>query len=111
MVAATSWVLGQASWLAPGMDLRLAGVSMMEGTTALTRMLFGATSAPRACVIAATAAFAAVYATMLAPSSGNIAGRAATLTMRPPTGPPAFMTRTASRQQRKQVRALVLNCA
>ena len=51
------------------------------------------------------AAFDAVYATMPAPVAGNRAGRAATLTMRPPSPPPRIEI-TAARQQRKTVLAL-----
>src|SRR5579872_3506352 len=56
IVAATSSTFGQRSKLAFGMALRLAGVSMIEGATALTRMPSLATSSASAAVSAATAA-------------------------------------------------------
>src|SRR5262249_34511572 len=60
IVAATSSSLGHFAKSAAGIALRLARVSMIEGTTALTQMLVDASSAPRDCVIAATAALLAV---------------------------------------------------
>src|SRR5665213_2900539 len=56
MVAATSSTLGQSSNLALGMAARLAGVSMIEGATALTRMPSPATSSASAWVSAPAAA-------------------------------------------------------
>src|SRR5579859_273068 len=59
IVAAISSGLGQAAWSALGMAARLAGVSMIDGATAFTRMLRAATSAARDWVKAATAALLA----------------------------------------------------
>ena len=60
IVAATSSTFGQASKSAFGIALRLAGVSMIEGATALTRMPSLATSSASATVSAATPALATV---------------------------------------------------
>ena len=60
IVAATSSTFGQASKSAFGIAARLAGVSMIEGATALTRMPSFATSSASATVSAATPAFATV---------------------------------------------------
>src|SRR5581483_6803446 len=59
IVAATSSTLGQAATSAFGIAARLAGVSMIEGATALTRMSCRATSSASATVSAATAALLA----------------------------------------------------
>ena len=56
MVRATSSGLGQASWSAFGIPLRLLDVSMIDGATALTRMPAFTTSSASATVSAATAA-------------------------------------------------------
>ena len=74
MVAATSSTLAQAAWSAFGMALRLAGVSMVEGATALTRMSAFTTSSASATVSAATAALLAVYAAMPEPARHSSAG-------------------------------------
>src|SRR5262249_6409591 len=55
IVAATSSTLGQAPKSAFGMLARLAGVSMIEGTTALTNMPSEPTSSASATVSVATA--------------------------------------------------------
>src|SRR5271165_1046886 len=60
MVWAISAGFGHAAWSASGIDLRFAGVSMVEGATALTRMPSFTTSWASATVSAATAAFVAV---------------------------------------------------
>ena len=59
IVRATSSTLGQAAWSAPGIAWRFAGVSRIEGATALTRMSSFATSSASATVSAATAALLA----------------------------------------------------
>ena len=59
MVAAISSGLGQAAWSAFGIAARLAGVSMIDGAIAFTRMSRPATSAASAWVNAATAALLA----------------------------------------------------
>src|SRR5215475_13364553 len=100
IVAATSSTFGQASKFAFGIALRLAGVSIIEGATAFTNMPSLATSSASATVRAATPVLAAVYAAIPAPDRHSRAGRAATLTMRPPW-PPATMAFTAARQQTK----------
>src|ERR1043165_8562392 len=100
MASAISAGFGHAAWSALGIAARLAGVSMIEGSTALTRMRSPASSAASACVIAATPALDATYAVM--PGAGDRTGRAATLTIRPPP-PVRRIERTASRQDRKQV--------
>ena len=56
IVAATSSTFGQAAKSAFGIALRFAGVSMIEGATALTRMPSLATSSASACVSAASPA-------------------------------------------------------
>src|SRR6516164_11171524 len=106
MVDATSSTLGQAAKSAFGMAARLAGVSMIEGATALTRMPDLATSSASATVSAATAALLAVYAAMPAPLRHSSAGRAATLTMRPPVR----MTLRAARQHRNVVTKFISRC-
>src|SRR5437763_1533090 len=108
MVSASSAGVGHFEKSASGIDLRLAAESMIDGSTALTRMPSPVTSAARLCVIIATAAFDALYATM--PAVGTTATRAATLTMRPPALP-FLIVRTASRHDRKQVPALIFHCA
>src|SRR6476659_6602495 len=100
MVAATSLTFGHLSYFASGIEARLAGVSMMEGATALTRMSCLTTSSASATVNAATAALVAVYAPILAPLRHSSAGRAATLTMRPPF-PVAAIALTAAAEHRK----------
>src|SRR5689334_11981168 len=107
MVWAISWGLGQASWSALGIAARLAGVSISEGSTALTRMRSAASSGARVWVSAATPALAAAYAAIW--GAGTRTGRAATLTSRPPW-PVLRIERTASRHDRKQVTALIRHC-
>src|ERR1700723_2603152 len=60
IVAATSSTFGHASKSALGIELRLAGVSMIDGATAFTRIPSGATSSASATVRAAKPAFDAV---------------------------------------------------
>jgi hypothetical protein len=60
IVAATSSTFGHCVKSAPDMAARLAGVSMIDGATALTRMPSFATSSASAAVSAATAALLAV---------------------------------------------------
>src|SRR5262245_45933464 len=59
IVAATSVTLGHLSKSAPLIALRLAGVSMMLGTTAFTQMRSFASSSARLKVMLATAALLA----------------------------------------------------
>ena len=59
MVAAISSGFGHAPWSAFGIAARFAGVSMIDGAIAFTRMLRAATSAASAWVNAATAALLA----------------------------------------------------
>src|ERR1700687_3453759 len=87
------------------MACRFAGVSMVDGAIALTRMPSFTASSASATVSAATAALLAVYATMPAPARHSSAGRVATLMMRPPA-PVRVMALTAARQQRKGVTKL-----
>ncbi len=91
--------MGHFSWSASGIPFRFAGVSMIEGATAFTRIPSPATSFPSPTLIAATAALLAAYATIPPPCSCSSAGRAATFTIRPPL-PAFFIARTASRQHR-----------
>src|SRR4051812_1165986 len=105
MVAATSLTLGHLAKSAFGIDARLAGVSMVEGTTAFTQMHSAASSSERESVNVATAALLAAYAD--SPLVGISAGLAATFTIRPPGLPTlARIFFTASRQHRKVVTAL-----
>src|SRR5262245_12493594 len=60
MLAAPSSTFGHAAWSALGMAWRLAGVSIIDGATALTRIPSRTTSSERATVSAATAALLAV---------------------------------------------------
>jgi hypothetical protein len=60
IVWAISSGFGQDAWSASGIYLRFAGVSMVEGAMALTRMPSFTTSWASATVSAATAAFVAV---------------------------------------------------
>ena len=60
MVAAISAGFGHRAWSAPGMAARLAAVSMIDGTTALTAMPSGLSSSASASVSVATPAFAIV---------------------------------------------------
>src|SRR5258706_13568968 len=101
MVSAIAAGDGQLAKSAVGMALRFTGVSMIDGATALTQIPSLTTSSARHWVIDTTAALVAVYATM--PPVGTSAGRAATLTIRPPAPPPRRIARTASRHDRKQV--------
>src|SRR5690242_547242 len=100
MVAAICAGVGQLAKSAPGIPLRLAGVSMIDGAIALTQISPLTSSSARHSVTDTTAAFVAVYATI--PPAGTSAGRAATLTIRPPP-PPRRIARTASRHDRKHV--------
>src|SRR5579872_503071 len=75
--------------------LRLAGVSMTDGTTALISTGVPLHSSASARVSATTPAFAIVYARV--PPAGSSAAREATLTTRPG---PLLKRRTASREQR-----------
>src|SRR5882757_7594885 len=109
IVAATSSTFGHAAWSAFGMAARFAGVSMIEGAIALTRMPDGATSSDRATVNATTAALLAAYAAMPAPLRHSNAGRAAVLTIRPPW-PVREIALTAARQHRNAVTKLVSTC-
>src|SRR5689334_6900304 len=79
---------------------------MIDGSTAFTQIRSAASSSDKLSVKLATAALLAAYAAK--PAVGISAGRAATLTIRPPGAPAApRMLRTASRQQRNAVTALV----
>ena len=60
IVAATLPTLGHWLWSALGMACRFAGVSMMDGTMALTKIASAASSSPNDCVMDATAAFEAL---------------------------------------------------
>src|SRR6185436_13592815 len=88
------------------MASRLASVSMIEGSTALTQMRSAMSSSARPRVRFTTAALLAAYADD--PALGMTPNLEATLTIRPPGLPVTLrIFLTASRQQRKLVTALV----
>src|SRR6188508_214981 len=91
------------------MSARLVGVSIVEGQSAMTEMFSPLSSSASATVKAATAAFDAVYAVMLAPCRGLSAGRAEMLTMCPPR-PALRKLATAARQLIAQDRKFIESC-
>src|SRR5271154_2224279 len=107
----------QREWAASGIAARLAGVSRIDGATALTQICSSLSSCASAWVSAATADLEAVYAVIPAPSRGSRAGRAETLTIRPPGAPPlpaalrARKAATAAAEHKKQESAFMWNCA
>src|ERR1043165_2963177 len=107
MVSAISAGFGHLVWSAFGIDLRLAGVSIVDGSTALIRIPSARSSGASDCVSAATPAFDVTYEIM--PGAGVMAGRAATLTMRPPV-PERRIALTATRHARKQVTVFMRHC-
>src|SRR5262245_65366891 len=82
---------------------------MIEGATALTNRPSLATSSASATVSAATAVLAAVYAAIPAPDRHSNAGRAATLTMRPPWPPATIAFMAAWQQTKHEMRLLSIS--
>src|SRR5438132_12852418 len=80
IVFATCSVFGHAAESAFGIDLRCAGVSMIDGATAFTQTPLFFSSSAAARVSITSAAFDVLYAML--PPLGSSAAREATFTMR-----------------------------